>query len=141
MTLRDELVRVALAWQGAYGIAPSITSAISEYDAAVTLLGISESDYGASMGLAGAVRRGFDFTFNGERYQIKANRPSGKPGSFVTMVPKARNYEWDQLIWILYNREYEIQEAWRWTKDSYRNEFHELSRLSPNHMRRGLALR
>src|SRR5207247_7547682 len=39
---------------------------------------------------------------NGLRYQIKACRPSGKPGSFITWVPKATNYEWDRLVWLLY---------------------------------------
>ncbi len=140
MTFRDELVRIALAWQDAYGIAPSITSAVSEYDAAVTLLGMSEKEYGASMKLATAVGRGFDFQFKGERFQIKANRPSGKPGSAVTLVPKVRNYDWDQLIWILYNRDYEIQEAWKWSREAYQREMHRLPRISPSHMRRGLPL-
>jgi hypothetical protein len=31
-----------------------------------------------------AVSKGHDFTYNGLRYQVKANRPSGKPGSPVT---------------------------------------------------------
>ena len=33
--LRDILVDVALQWQASFGIAPSITSSISEYDAAM----------------------------------------------------------------------------------------------------------
>lgn len=33
--LRDKLVDVALQWQASFGIAPSITSSISEYDAAM----------------------------------------------------------------------------------------------------------
>ena len=49
-----------------------------------------------------AVTRGTDFCCNGLRYQIKACRPSGKPGSFITWVPKATNYEWDRLVWLLY---------------------------------------
>lgn len=46
-----------------------------------------------------AVSRGADFTFEKTRYQVKANRPSDKPGSFVTKVAKATNYEWDKLVW------------------------------------------
>ena len=35
-SLRDKLVCVALEWQKRYGVAPQITTAISEYDAART---------------------------------------------------------------------------------------------------------
>ena len=140
MTFRAELVRIALAWQDEYGIAPSITSAVSEYDAAVTLLGMSEKEYGAARKLATAAGRGFDFQFKGQRFQIEANRPSGKRGSAITLMPKVRNYSWDQLIWILYNRGYEIQEAWKWSREAYQREIHLLPRVSPNHMRRGLRL-
>ena len=45
-----------------------------------------------------AVTRGCDFILNELRYQVKANRPSGKRGSFVTLVGKASNYDWDRLI-------------------------------------------
>ena len=61
-----------------------------------------------------AVTKGYDFTHNGCRYQVKANRPSGKPGSPVTWVSKVNNYDWDKLIWILYDRNYVVQEAWEW---------------------------
>ena len=106
--LRNKLVEIALQWQERYGVAPSITSTISEYDAAM-LVGMSENDYSAYMKDKTAVNKGSDFVFNNTRYQIKANRPSGKKGSFVTMVPKAANYEWDRLIWILYDKNYVIQ--------------------------------
>ena len=33
--LRDKLVDIALQWQANFGVAPSITSSISEYDAAM----------------------------------------------------------------------------------------------------------
>lgn len=42
--LRDELVEIALQWQAKYGVAPQITSVLSEYDAAM-LVGMSEKDY------------------------------------------------------------------------------------------------
>ena len=109
--LRDKLVETALQWQECFGVAPSITSAVSEYDAAM-LVGMTEKEYSEYMQDKTAVSKGADFIFKGIRYQVKANRPSGKKGSFVTMVPKASNYEWDKLIWILYNKNYVIQEAW-----------------------------
>ena len=95
--LRDELVKIALRWQERFGVAPSITNAISEYDAAM-LVGMSESEYSDYMKDKTAVNKGSDFVFMNIRYQVKANRPSGKKGSFVTMVPKATNYEWDRLM-------------------------------------------
>ena len=137
--LRDELVKIALQWQERYGVAPSITSTISEYDAAM-LVGMSENEYSDYMKDKTAVIKGSDFVFKNTRYQIKANRPSGKKGSFVTIVPKAANYEWDRLIWILYDKNYVIQEAWEWEVEEYKDAFDAIKRLSPNHYRKGRCL-
>ena len=101
--LRDKLVEIALQWQEKFGVAPQITTVVSEYDAAM-LVGMPEKEYSEYMQDKTAVNKGSDFVFNHKRYQIKANRPSGKPGSFVTRCPKASNYEWDKLIWILYDK-------------------------------------
>jgi Protein of unknown function (DUF3320) len=75
--LRAELVRVALAWQDYSGVAPHITTAISELDAAL-LVGMNEDEYCADGALRTAVTKGKDFTCRGVRYQVTANRPSGK---------------------------------------------------------------
>jgi hypothetical protein len=137
--LRDKLVEIALEWQRKYGVAPSITSTISEYDA-TKLIGMSDEEYAGQGETRTAVSRGFDFICEGKRYQVKANRPSGKPGSRVTLVGKARNYEWDYLIWILYYKSYEIEEAWLWEVDQYRKKFDLKKRLSPEDMRLGKCL-
>ena len=137
--LRKNLVKNALDWERAFGNAPSITSAVSELDAAV-LIGCSQEEYSEIMQGITAVQKGYDFVYNGLRYQVKANRPSGKRGSKVTLVPKAKNYEWDFLIWVLYSREYEIEEAWLWPVAEYRNSFHAINRLSPAHYRQGKKL-
>jgi hypothetical protein len=137
--LRNQLVRVALSWESAFGNAPQVTTVLSEYDAA-SLVGCSVDSYAAAMSSASAVQKGHDFVFGGIRYQVKANRPSGKRGSKVTLVPKARNYAWDRLIWILYNRLYEIEEAWQWEAPAYREAFDSVARLSPHHMRLGKQL-
>ena len=137
--LRDELVKIALLWQERFGVAPSITNAISEYDAAM-LVGMSESEYSDYMKDKTAVNKGRDFVFMNIRYQVKANRPSGKKGSFVTMVPKATNYEWDRLIWILYDKNFVMQEAWEWEVKDYKPTFDNIKRLSPNHYRKGRCL-
>ena len=84
--------------------------------------------------------RGTDFAFSEIRYQVKANRPSGKPGSVVTLVAKASNYDWDRLIWILYDRHFVLQEAWQWERGSYRAAFEALKRLTPAHMRQGMRI-
>ena len=138
-SLRDELVSVALEWQKQYGVAPRITGAISEYDAAI-LVGFPDSEYSSFMQDKTAVGSGSDFAYKGVRYQVKANRPSGKPGSRVTIVPKVRNYEWDRLIWILYDKNYVMQEAWQWDVGAYKRAFHDVKRLSPDHYRKGFRL-
>jgi hypothetical protein len=138
--LRRRLVESALAWEQAFGNAPAITSAVSEYDAAM-LVGLAPEQYATAMQGTTTVQKGYDFKFNGKRYQVKANRPSGKPGSPVTLVAKARNYEWDFLVWILYSPTYEVIEAWLWEVSSYRAAFHRVKRLSPAHYRKGMKLK
>ena len=117
----------------------AITNALSQYDAA-RIVGHTP----VSLALDGigrtAVTRGLDFSYGGVRYQVKACRPSGKPGSFVTKVPSATNYDWERLIWILYDREYRLLEAWEWNVEDYRTAFDEVKRLNPKHMRAGRAL-
>jgi hypothetical protein len=137
--LRQQLVATALAWETAFGNAPAITSTLSEYDAA-HMIGCNLEEYSKCMQGVTAVQKGYDFKFNGVRYQIKANRPSGKPNSNVSMVSKVSNYEWDYLIWVLYNKKYEIQEAWIWEVEAYAKAFDAIKRLSPDHYRQGKRL-
>ena len=87
--LRNKLISVALEWQERYGIAPQITTPLSEFDAAM-MVGFSETEYSHFMQDKTAVSKGSDFVFSGIRYQVKGNRPSGKPGSKITMVPRQR---------------------------------------------------
>ena len=137
--LRARLVTIALEWERAFGNAPSITSALSEYDAAM-LLGLTQLEYSNAMQGSTAVQRGYDFKHNGVRYQVKGTRSSGKLGSKITKVPQATNFDWDELIWVTYNDKYEIQEAWLWDVGSYELQFKDLKRLSPLHMRAGKCL-
>jgi len=134
--LRDKLVAMALHWQKTFGIAPSVTTAISEYDAAM-LVGCPFEKYVQSVQNSSAVTKGYDFIYDGVKYQVKACRPSGKKGSKITKVPQARNYEWDKLVWILYDENYVIQEAWLWDVDVYRNTFDGMTRIRPEQMRAG----
>lgn len=138
--LRKRLVASVLEWERRFAVAPAATSALSEFDAAL-LVGHTPESFARQAQGRTAVSRGTDFEYAGVGYQVKANRPSGKPGSFVTLVAKATNYEWDRLIWILYDREFTIQEAWLWDVDDYRREFDAVKRLSPSHMRRGNPLK
>ncbi len=140
MNLRQQLISIALEWQKRFGVAPAITSALSEYDAAI-LVGCPEEEYSYYMQDKTAVSKGADFIHDGIKYQVKANRPSGKPGSPVTKVAMANNYEWDYLIWIHYTTDYEVKEAWLWKVEDYRRDFDSLSRLSPKDMRKGTRLK
>lgn len=137
--LRQRLIEVALEWQESYGVAPHVTPALSEYDAA-RIVGMYETEYSEYMQDKTAVCKGHDFLYKGVRYQVKAHRPSGKPGSFITNAGKARNYDCDILIWIRYNKEYEIQEAWAWERDNYIKAFDTVKRISPDDMRKGRRL-
>ncbi len=101
---------------------------------------MSDDQYSDFMQDKTAVSRGSDFVFNGFSYQVKANRPSGKPGSKVTKVSKAANYHWDVLIWILYDHEYQLLEAWSWGVADYKNRFDSVRWLRPEHYRLGTRL-
>tara|TARA_R110002072_G_scaffold301897_1_gene482784 strand:+ start:5374 stop:5796 length:423 start_codon:yes stop_codon:yes gene_type:complete len=137
--LRTKLIEIALEWQEKFGIAPQITTPLSEYDAAM-LVGMPQEEYSAFMQDKTAVMKGSDFIYNNIRYQVKGNRPSGKPGSKITMVPKAANYDWDKLIWVMYDKNYVIQEAWLWNVEDYQKAFDHIKRLSPDHYRAGECL-
>ena len=138
-SIRERLVSVALEWEGRFGVAPAITSALSEYDAAC-LVGHSDDSFATDCSGSTAVTRGADFTYNGVRYQVKACRPSGKKGSDVWRVPACRNYEWHRLIWLLYDRYYVLQEAWEWCRAEYIAAFKGKTCISPAEMRRGRSL-
>ncbi len=139
LPIRRRLIEVSLDWEKRFGVAPQITSAISELDAAL-LIGCSVKEFSKSRQGVTAVRKGYDFVFRKQRYQVKANRPSGRRGSNVTLVAKAKNYQWDYLVWILYGPSYDIKEAWMWNVKKYRRMFGRLERLRPNHYRRGQRL-
>jgi len=66
---------------------------------------------------------------------MPGNRPSVKAGSFVTLVAKASNYDWDRFVWILYDSSYTIVEAWRWARADYIARFATQKRISPKDMR------
>ena len=67
-TLRQRLIQIALEWEQVFGNVPSITSVISEYDAA-KLLGIDDATYSQIMQNSTSVQRGHDFIFQGLKYQ------------------------------------------------------------------------
>ena len=137
--LRELLASVSLEWERRFAVAPRITADLAEYDAA-KLVGTSLRIGQGRKGSDTAVMKGMDFWKENIRYQVKSNRPSGKPGSPVTLVGKASNFDWDKLIWILYNREYKIEEAWEFSRDKYRRLFEEKNRISPQDMRNGSRL-
>ena len=137
--LRDLLVQISLEWERRFAVAPQITASIAEYDAAKLVgtnlrigKGREESDT--------AVTKGVDFRKGDIFYQVKSNRPSGKPGSKVTLVGRARSFDWHKLVWILYGREYNIEEAWEFTRKRYRKLFESKKRISPDDMRKGTKL-
>ena len=138
--MREKLVEISLQWQEEFGVAPSITTAVSELDAAM-LVGKDPASLRADGLLRTAVTKDVDFIHNGLRYQVTANRPSGKTGSPVTLVglktEEKRAFGWDRLIWILYDRHYVLREAREFTAEDYRTKFGHLTRLSPTHMQQG----
>lgn len=138
--LRNRLVSVALEWERIFGVEPLILSAVSEYDAA-RLVGHTDESYREDRVRRSIASYGTDFTFKGLRYHVKANQMRGGSASSVSRVSEARNYHWDRLVWILYDHDFTIQEAWEWEVAEYRAEFEGRSPLSVNNMRQGKRLK
>jgi hypothetical protein len=132
--LRKQFVDVALEWEKHFGVAPSITSALSELGAA-RLVGMSEDADCAGGTHRTAVTKDTDFVCGEVRYQVTASRPSGKKGSKVRLVSheteKKRTFGWDRLIWIR-----RIQEVREFTADAYRRKFGVCSTAGGRHEKR-----
>jgi hypothetical protein len=137
--LRDLLVQISLEWERRFAVAPQITVSVAEYDAA-KLVGTSLKVGKGRKESDTAVTRGVDFRKDNIFYQVKSNRPSGKLGSKVTLVGKATNFDWHKLVWILYDRGYNIEEAWEFACNKYRELFESKKRISPEDMRKGTKL-
>ena len=120
--LRDLLVQISLEWERRFAVAPQITVSVAKYDAA-KLVGTSLKVGKGRKESDTAVTNGVDFRKDNIFYQVKSNRPSGKLGSKVTLVGKATNFDWHKLVWILYDREYNIKEAWEFSRNKYRELF------------------
>jgi hypothetical protein len=113
---------------------------LREYDAAIKL-GHNEDEYIDSIKGRGSVGRGYDFVFNNERIQVKANRPSRRPGAAVwNSGPKVNTDSWDILIYILYDEDYKIQEAYRFDSRTYESMFSGRASLRLKDMRKGAVL-
>ena len=141
MTIRDQLVQMILKWEYLFGFFPGqagITAAISEYDAAIKILKHSETEYKASIAGRVAVSRGYDFIFNNKRIQVKANRPGRHRGATVWNAgKKVKTDGWDTLIYILYDEDYEIQEAYQFDSETYERKFSDRTSLRLEDMREG----
>lgn len=140
--LRQQLVAAALQWEHHYSVLPRVGDALSEFDAAM-LVGHTPESFSKAMVGTSAVQKGFDFRWESARYQIKHNRPSGKKGSKVTNAGHVTtNFEWDILVYILYNEFFEIQEVWQWDAQTYKETFssRDKKRISLKEMQKGRSL-
>ncbi len=124
--MRDQLVKIALQWEERFGFFPGqagITATVSEYDAAM-MLGLSETGYINSVKGRSSVSRGHDFVFENKKIQVKANRPSGLPSSNVWNAgKKTKKIGWDILIYILYDKDYVMREAYKFDRNLYERMF------------------
>ena len=66
-SIRSRLIALALEWERAFGAAPQITTAVSEYDGAF-LVGHSDETYADDCLGRAAVSRGSDFSYRGRAY-------------------------------------------------------------------------
>jgi hypothetical protein len=114
--LRKQFVDVAREWEKHFGVAPSITSAISELGAA-RLVGMSEDAY-----CAGGTHRG---SMKGSKVRLVSHK-----------TEKKRPFGWDRLVWIRYDRFYRIQEVREFTADEYRRKFGVCSTAGGRHEKR-----
>src|SRR5438552_17474728 len=138
-TLRTTLVALVPEWEKRYGVAPFITAAVSEHDAA-RLVGHTPETFSLDCVGRTAVTRGTDFVATVFGIRSKLVGLAEDPVRSFTWVPKATNYEWDRLVWLLYDREFQLLEAWKWCVADFQSSFDTIKRLSPAHMRTGRRL-
>jgi hypothetical protein len=138
--LRNLLVKVSLEWEKRFAVAPRVTGDLAEYDAAKLKGASLRIGKGRDVSDT-AVKKGVDFRYRNKGYQVKSNRPSGKKGSPVSLVAKAKTDDWDILIWILYDEKYKIREAQQFSYNLYHKLFKNKKRLSPQDMKLGHRLK
>ena len=138
--IRRELIKSSLEWAAAFGLTPAIIGELGEVDAAYLL---SKSPKMAKNILLARTPRqkGYDLLIDHQRIQVKATRSSGLPGSTITRIQKPRNDMWDLIVWINYNRDFHLQEAWLWTRRAYLKKFSQSHRISPEEFRKGKRLK
>ncbi len=133
------MVRIALEWQESFSVAPSITTAISEYDVAVRFLGMEPVEYAKLCQGKTAVQRHVDIVDrHGISFQVKANRPSGGPGSEPTITsakPSNLNCLWNGLFWVLYHMDYSIRECWFFAPGEFSKAFEGQKYVRPARIR------
>ena len=143
MTIRDQLVQLVLEWEERFGFFPGqagITAAVSEYDAAM-MLGHNEAEYIISVAGRSPVGCGHDFVFKNKKIQVKANRPGGRSGDTVWNAgPKMITGGCDILIYLLYNKDYVVQEAYQFDCNEYEEMFSNKKSLRLEDMRKGKRL-
>ena len=104
------------------------------------LVGCCEKDYQTQMLERSVVAPGHDFVHDGQRYQVKSKRPSGRRGSKVTLVGKPTSYDWDYFVWVHYETNYCLSEVWRWAVEEFREKLGNKKRLCPSDIRNGCRL-
>jgi hypothetical protein len=137
--LRAQLVQTARQWEECCGVAPQITNAIAELDAA-RLVGMTEEKYCADGRKRTAVSGDFDFIHKCLRYEVTGSRPSGKEGSKVSKVSNKLKKDCDLIVWVLYDQCYAMEEAWEFDAENYKRMFANVAHLWPPHMRLGHRL-
>ena len=125
-TFREILVGLARNWQDPIGVTPGVSLAVARYDAAV-LSGLPEP---ACRG----VSSGADFVHQDLRYQVIASREPE-----LARVPRVPRDGWDRLVWLVYDRDYALLEAWSWDAESYRRAT-AATPATPEDLRRGQDL-
>lgn len=137
-TSRPRLVEMAFDWERRFGVAPVPLSWISEYDV-VRLLGLFDDSFAFHCVRFMVVTDG-DVTVGKTRFSVNADRPDVRPAAYLTQVAHSSGYGWDKLYWMLYDKQYELCEAWELPIFDRDQDLDERLRLTPADLRRGTRL-
>ena len=137
-TRRTLLVAMAFDWERRFGIATVPLSKISEHDVC-RLLGLPDEIWALDGQRVVRLTDGH-VTLGKVRARVNADRSDVRPASWLTLVAHSSGAGWDKLFWMLYDKEYELCEAWELPIVDPDQDFDERLRLTPADMRQGRRL-
>ena len=138
-TLRTTLVALVPEWEKRYGVAPFITAAVSEYDAARLVGHTPETFFAGLRGSHGSYSR-HGLLLQRSSVSDQSLSAQRKTRFVHYLGAKSNELRMGSTGLASVCGEFQLLEAWEWYVADYQSSFDTIKRLSPAHMRTGRRL-